>query len=159
MTQSSPTLTYRTNVAAFVLNAEGLILLCRRADEFPSWQIPQGGVDQGEALDIAIIRELEEEIGTADVEILDALETAIRYDWPERLYTRGFCGQEQYYFLTRLAPAASIRLDTHQPQEFDLYEWVNQQVFLDRIATTFRAEAYRSALELFKSRNPNIFFG
>jgi len=67
-------LPYRPNVGAVLFNAAGLILIARRADMLNAegapggWQLPQGGVDAGEDLRVAVLRELEEEIGTAKAE-------------------------------------------------------------------------------------------
>ena len=140
----SPT-TYRKNVAVFVINDRGELLACHRSDVSGAWQIPQGGIDEGEELEQAMRRELEEEIGTSEVEIIQQLPEAIRYDWPAHLHDRGFLGQEQFYFLVRLSPTATIKLNNHHTEEFDQTEWISSADFLRRISG-FKAEAYKRAL-------------
>lgn len=139
-------LPYRPNVAAVVLNHQGLILACRRADEFKSWQLPQGGVDDGETPEQALIRELREEIGVDELEVLGRLHTAIYYEWPEHLHARGYRGQEQWYFLARLKPGTCIILDAHEPPEFEAFEWLTAGDLLERVGD-FKKAAYQRALE------------
>ena len=64
---------YRRNVAIVVVNHAGLVLACHRSDSTGIWQIPQGGIEEGESDEEAMHRELEEEIGTSDVDILGKL--------------------------------------------------------------------------------------
>jgi putative (di)nucleoside polyphosphate hydrolase len=139
---------YRANVAAFVLNENGEILCCQRSDNHEAWQIPQGGIDPGETPDDAAMRELLEEIGTNQVSLIAKLDEPISYDWPENLFYRGFHGQEQWYYLFRLAPQATICLDTHVEIEFISYQWLSISEFLPRVHG-FKADAYRKALKKF----------
>lgn len=148
---------YRRNVAAFVLNEEGKILTCRRSDRHHAWQLPQGGVKEGEALDAALLRELKEEIGTAEVDILGMLENSIRYNWPEHLHHRGYRGQEQHYFLLRLRRDAVIDLHSDPDAEFDCSEWLSAREFLDRL-DGFKASAYTEALQLLQELFPGTIF-
>jgi putative (di)nucleoside polyphosphate hydrolase len=155
---------FRKNVAIVVINHEGKILLCRRADRVRAWQIPQGGVEEGESSEEALYRELEEEIGTADVTLLGKLPTPIAYRWPEHLQSeraiqsyraQGFVGQEQSYFLVRLNRGATINLAAHVEPEFDRYEWVTKDEFFSRVAG-FKEEAYRTALSHFDTLLPGV---
>jgi putative (di)nucleoside polyphosphate hydrolase len=136
---------YRKNVAAFVLNEQGKILTCRRSDNSSAWQLPQGGVKEGEELRLAMLRELEEEIGTNEVDILGILDQPIRYDWPAHLHHRGYQGQEQHYFLLKLRAAATIDLHADVNAEFDYAEWLSANEFLNRL-DGFKATAYTQAL-------------
>ena len=146
---------YRRNVAVFVLDAGGKILLCRRSDSYKAWQLPQGGMDSGETPREAMVRELGEEIGTKDVDIIHELEGTIRYDWPERLKHLGFDGQEQTYFLVRLRPEATIDLNAHDPAEFEDILWVGAGEFLARIEG-FKKEPYSVALGKLISLFPTL---
>lgn len=138
--------TYRKNVAVIVINEEGKILACERLGNKGSWQLPQGGIDEGEEIEQAALRELEEEIGTKDVQIIGRYPGYIRYDWPERLYERGHRGQEQYYFLVRLASKAIIDFTKHHTVEFSGAEWVTASEFISR-GSGFKSVAYKKAIE------------
>ena len=146
---------YRPNVAAFVLNEQGQVLACRRTDAFKSWQIPQGGIDAGESPERAVLRELQEEIGTNDVDILGRLAQPTRYDWPVEAQRDGFHGQEQHYFLVRLRAGAAIDLHREHRPEFDESEWVTAQEFMGRVGG-FKAQAYCDALQQFQNLCPGI---
>lgn len=146
---------YRPNVAIVVVNNHGEILACQRVDIEGAWQLPQGGVEEGEAVEEAMYRELAEEIGTNDVSIIGQLPKVLRYEWPEHLYPRGYRGQEQTYFLVRLNAGATINLKTKKP-EFDQVEWLSIHKFLKRVSG-FKQEAYRTALEQFQKLYPQIF--
>lgn len=140
---------YRRNVAAVVINGDGKLLACERSDVAGAWQLPQGGINESESAEEALFRELEEEIGTREVEIVGRLPEAIRYDWPPELFDRGYHGQEQSYFLVRLKPEAQIDLNADPDHvEFRSYRWLSGAEFLNMISG-FKAEAYRSALQQF----------
>ena len=80
---------YRPCVGVMLVNAKGQAFVGRRIDtkEGDWWQMPQGGVDEGEDLRDAALRELHEETGVTEehVTILKATEEPIRYDLPEEL--------------------------------------------------------------------------
>lgn len=152
---------YRLNVCAVLLNDVGdQVLVFRRVDgplNDHRWQFPQGGLEPDETPEVGLSRELLEEIGTEQVEILQRLPTPIRYRYPpevqEMLAKRGsklarYQGQEQHWFLARLAVETSaLRFDTHT-QEFDAFEWVTPTEALARVIP-FKREAYRQALRAF----------
>ncbi|MFN8390989.1 MAG: RNA pyrophosphohydrolase [Bdellovibrionota bacterium] len=148
-------LEYRRNVAIIVLNEAGAILACHRADLPGAWQLPQGGIEPDESDDTAMLRELGEEIGTCEVTVIGKLPNPIRYDWPEHLFDRGYRGQEQSYYLVRLAPLAVMNLDTQTHREFCETEWVGAREFLRR-ASGFKGPAYARALEEFRKLFPGI---
>jgi len=84
-------LPYRPNVGAVLFNRSGLILVARRADlpnaEAPAggWQLPQGGIDEGEDPRQAVLRELAEEIGTDRAEVIGEHDEWLTYDLPPQL--------------------------------------------------------------------------
>src|SRR6202035_1022312 len=84
-------LPYRPNVGAVLFNRDGRVLVARRADmanaEGPAggWQLPQGGIDVGEDPRTAVLRELEEEIGTCRAEVIGEHPEWLTYDLPADL--------------------------------------------------------------------------
>lgn len=128
-------LPYRRNVGACLFNRQGLVLMCRRADvphaEGPAggWQLPQGGMDEGEDPRTAVLRELAEEIGTDKAEILAEHPEWLTYDLPEHLIGKAlggrYRGQKQRWFALRFTGEdADIRLDADPHPEFDAWRWV-----------------------------------
>ncbi|MBS7809940.1 RNA pyrophosphohydrolase [Roseococcus pinisoli] len=145
-------LPYRPNVGAVLFNAEGLILVARRAD-MPNaegaaggWQLPQGGVDPGEDLRAAVLRELEEEIGTAKAEIIAEHPEWLNYDLPAELQGKAlggkYRGQTQKWFALRFTGTdADIRLDLDPHPEFDAWRWARLSE-LPAMAVAFKREIY-----------------
>ncbi|MCS6932503.1 MAG: RNA pyrophosphohydrolase [Acetobacteraceae bacterium] len=129
------TLPYRRNVGACLFDRRGLVLMCRRADvpnaEGPAggWQLPQGGMDEGEDPRAAVLRELAEEIGTDKAEILAEHPDWLAYDLPEHLVGKAlggrYRGQTQRWFALRFTGRdEDIRLDADPHPEFDAWRWV-----------------------------------
>ncbi len=152
---SSSSSRYRSNVAAIVLNSKGEILCCERSDRKGAWQLPQGGIEQGETTEEALFRELLEEILTNSVSVIGRLDGPIRYEWPEHLHSRGFIGQEQHYFLVRLTAAGEKEFSGAPSEEFAGFEWTGAAEFLAR-CSGFKAEAYRTALAAFREMFPGV---
>ncbi len=123
---------YRPNVGLALFHREGLVFLGKRAgaDGPYQWQMPQGGVDRGEAPIDAAYRELEEEIGVRpeQADLLEETKDWLYYDFPTNVRTnmkpRGrFRGQRQKWYAFRFKGRdADIRLDTHTP-EFSDWRW------------------------------------
>jgi putative (di)nucleoside polyphosphate hydrolase len=104
---------YRSNVAAVVVNHKKEIMICKRDVPQEHWQFPQGGVDEGETEEQAVLRELQEELGSAKFSLLYKSKSLYRYEWPgkekhedrqkdgkaEHEGEEGLIGQEQRYFL------------------------------------------------------------
>ena len=150
-----PSNKYRPNVAAIVINAEGLILACSRSDFPECWQVPQGGLEAGETAEEGLRRELHEEIGVTSIEIIGEIPFLIRYDWPEEIRKNqgGYIGQEQHYFLVRLLNENEIRFDAHDEQEFSAVEWVTVDVFLSRLHhASFKKAVIEKAVNYFKQQ-------
>ncbi|WP_024955362.1 RNA pyrophosphohydrolase [Sulfurospirillum arcachonense] len=145
---------YRPNVAAVIVSSkypfECELFVALRNDIEDAWQFPQGGIDKGETPKEALLRELEEEIGTDEVEILAEYPEWLSYDFPgtvaKKMYP--FDGQTQKYFLVRLKDDAKINLDTKEP-EFSEYKFVKfKEAF--KFITYFKRPVYKKVLEYFR---------
>ena len=127
----------------------------RRIDnrEGDFWQMPQGGIDEGEALEAAALRELQEEtgIGGAHATVLATTRDELFYDLPDslvgKLWGGRFRGQRQRWLLARFTGADSdIRLDAHHPPEFCDWKWVEPDL-LPELIVPFKKRVYRAVLE------------
>lgn len=145
---------YRPNVAAVIVSPsypkEVEILIAERSDIQGAWQFVQGGIDHGETPEIALFREIEEEIGTAEVEVVGEYPEWISYDFPERVAKKmkPFAGQSQRYYLVRLKPEAIINLETEHP-EFCDYKFVSLGALFDHVAA-FKKPVYEQVVKYFK---------
>lgn len=148
---------YRPCVGVMLVNAQGQAFVGKRIDnkEGDWWQMPQGGVDEGEDLADAALRELSEETGitAGNVSIIGRLDEPMRYDLPEelvgRLWDGKFRGQEQTWFLARFSGEdADVNLEAHDPPEFCEYRWVDPED-LPELIVPFKKRVYRAVLEEF----------
>lgn len=145
-------LPYRDNVGAVLFNRAGLVFVARRAD-LPNaegvpggWQLPQGGMDPGEDPRVAVLRELEEEIGTTCAEILAEHPDWHIYDLPAELIGKAlggrYRGQRQRWFALRFTGEDSdIRLDLDPHPEFDAWRWA-RLAELPELAVAFKRDIY-----------------
>jgi putative (di)nucleoside polyphosphate hydrolase len=127
--------------------------VARRID-MPSeaWQMPQGGIDPGEAPAAAALRELREEIGTDKAEILAESRGWLNYDLPEELiavlWGGRYRGQSQKWFLARFTGVdQDIDLDTEHP-EFLAWRWASVDALPDLIVP-FKRQLYLDILAEF----------
>ena len=146
------TLPYRPNVGAALFNAQGLVFVARRAD-MPNaegaaggWQLPQGGIDDDEDPELAVLRELEEEIGTRNAVVVGEHPEWLTYDLPPELLGRmlggRFRGQRQRWFALRFTGRDSdIRLDLDPHPEFDAWRWAALDE-LPGLAVAFKRPIY-----------------
>ncbi len=143
-------LPYRRNVGAALFNKEGRVLIARRADlareNQTAWQLPQGGLDEGEDARGAVLRELSEEIGTNQAEIIGEVADWLHYDLPAELIGKAlrgkYRGQTQKWFALRFTGRdADIRLDQDPHPEFDAWRWAELSE-LPGIAVAFRKPIY-----------------
>ena len=125
------------------------VFVAKRTD-VDAWQFPQGGIDEGESPREALLRELKEEIGTDEVEIIAEMPEWLSYDFPKMIAQKmyPYDGQTQKYFLVRLKPDAKINLNTDIP-EFRDYKFVS----LDKVfnyVKSFKRPVYKKVIEYFK---------
>jgi putative (di)nucleoside polyphosphate hydrolase len=152
-------LPYRPCVGAVLFNAAGHVLVARRAD-LPNaegapggWQLPQGGIDAGEDPRRAVLRELEEEIGTAAADIIAEHPDWLVYDLPPELLGVAlggrYRGQRQRWFALRFTGTdADIRLDRDPNPEFDAWRWA-PLADLPALAVGFKRPIYAELARAF----------
>lgn len=134
---------------------EGQLLVCERWTVPGAWQFPQGGVDDGESPEDALFREVAEEIGIGPkhYEVLES-RGGYRYLYPEdvrrkKVRKHGCAGQEQTYYLCRLAPSAP-EVDTNQrPREFGRHRWIPPEEFDLDWLPDFKRDVYREVMRDF----------
>lgn len=155
---SAEHLPYRPCAGVMLVNHDGLVFVGQRIDSraHGTWQMPQGGIDEGEDIREAALRELAEETGIAAhlVTIIAPAARPHRYDLPPELLGKvwkgRYRGQEQHWFLGRfLGSDADIDLDAHDPPEFNAYRWVAPDRLPDLIVP-FKRDVYAALVEEFR---------
>lgn len=153
-------LPYRPCAGIMLANADGKIFVGQRLDaahsNFPNaWQMPQGGIDDGEDAEAAALRELAEETGidAAHVAIIARSADEHFYDLPEELIGKiwkgKYRGQRQRWFLMRFTGSdENININTHHP-EFTNWKWVDPAA-LPELIVPFKKDLYRAILKEFQ---------
>ena len=120
----------RRGVGVVVLNKENKVFVGRRIDNPKNfWQMPQGGVDEGENILNAALRELKEETGIKNVELIQEIEGIMTYELPANLlgiiWKGKYRGQKQKWFLMRfLGKDDDINIKTEKPEFLD-WKWLD----------------------------------
>jgi len=151
---------YRPCVGVMLVNAEGKAFVGKRIDnkEGDWWQMPQGGVDKGEELEPAALRELGEEVGVGPehVEVVAKLPEDLFYELPDdligKIWGGKYRGQKQSWFLVRFTGTdADIVLDQHHDPEFCAWKWVDPEL-LPELIVPFKRDVYQAVVEGFSSK-------
>ena len=146
---------YRRGVGVMLLNADNHVFVGRRIDnKDEAWQMPQGGIDEGEEPWPAALREVEEETGIAPrlVEQIACHPQRLRYRLPEELigvvWKKKWIGQDQDWFLARfLGTDEDVDIATEHP-EFSHWQWVEPRL-LPELIVPFKRDMYRAIIEGF----------
>lgn len=146
---------YRRGVGVMLLNSRKRIWVGRRIDNTDeAWQMPQGGIDQGEEPWATALREVEEETGIPPhlVERIAEYPERLRYDLPPelqgKLWGGKYKGQLQDWYLCRfLGRDSDVDIATKHP-EFNDWKWVKPAMLLDLIVP-FKRDLYRRLLDEF----------
>jgi putative (di)nucleoside polyphosphate hydrolase len=145
---------YRSGTGIMLFNSCNEVFVGRRVrGPDNAWQMPQGGIDQGEAPRAAALRELREEIGTDNVEVLTESCGWLRYDLPSDLVGKAWGGrwrgQQQKWFAMRfLGSDAEINIATEHP-EFSAWRWVPVS-HLPELIVSFKRQLYLNVLQEFQ---------
>lgn len=138
---------YRHNVAAVVINHDKQVFIGKRNVSQDHWQFPQGGVNEGESEQDAILRELQEELGSNKFSLLYKSKHLYRFEWPKsQLRNDGLIGQEQRYFLVLYyGKDNEIKLEERALLGF---EWIPPEKVLERIFPA-RRQIYEAVMTEF----------
>ncbi len=155
-------LPYRKNVGMAVINSDGHVFAGQRLDsDYEAWQMPQGGIDDGETADVAAKRELWEETGIVEnhIDIIATSTDWLRYDFPPelaaKLWRGGYRGQEQKWYLMRFLGAdADINIVTEHP-EFSTWKWMAPEELMSKIVP-FKRQLY---VQVFDEFTPYLTLG
>lgn len=157
-------LPYRPCVGVMLVNSEGRVFVGKRIDTRGQpdeggvyWQMPQGGIDDGEDLHQAALRELWEETGVGEhyVTLLASTREELLYDLPDellgRLWGGKYRGQRQHWILARFHGSdEDVKLDAHDPAEFDAWQWMDPDQLPD-VIVPFKKRVYRAVLDEFRA--------
>ena len=141
----------RTGVGIIVLNKQNKIFVGKRKDNPGNkWQMPQGGVDEGEDYITAMRRDLLEETSIQNIEIIKEIDKIYQYELPKNLvgiiWKGKYRGQKQKWFITRfLGEEKEINLNTKHAEFID-WKWIEPK-FLPEVIVNFKKDLYLNLLK------------
>ena len=151
MKKNSSELPLRSGVGIIVLNKDNKVFVAKRIDNPKNfWQMPQGGVDEGEDFLQAAYRELEEETSIKNVKLIKELDGTITYELPDRLlgiiWKGRYRGQKQKWFLMRFTgDEQEININTENPEFLD-WKWVELNQITE-LVVDFKLHVYEELKE------------
>ena len=147
---STKKLPLRIGVGAIVLNKKNQVFVGKRKDNpVDKWQMPQGGVNDGEDLTSAMKRELNEETGIENIKILNEIDGWFEYELPNyllgKIWRGKFRGQKQKWFIVKfLGNDEEINLEKEKP-EFIEWKWLDIEN-LPNVIVDFKKKVYEKLL-------------
>ena len=147
MKEKFKNLPLRNGVGIVVLNNKNKVFVAKRIDNPKNyWQMPQGGVDDGEDFLTAAYRELEEETSIKNVKLIKEIDGTMTYELPDHLlgiiWKGRYKGQKQKWFLMRyLGDDKDINIKTKKP-EFLEWKWIDLDMITD-VAVDFKSHIYK----------------
>ena len=154
MNEKYKKLPLRNGVGIILLNKENKIFVAKRIDNPKNfWQMPQGGVDEGENLLRAAFRELEEETSIKKAELIKELDGTTIYELPDHLlgiiWKGKYRGQKQKWFLMRFTGEENeINIKTKNPEFLD-WKWINIDE-MTKVVVNFKLDVYKKLQEKIK---------
>ncbi|XP_030967557.1 nudix hydrolase 26, chloroplastic-like [Quercus lobata] len=149
---------YRRNVGVCLINPYKKIFAASRLDINSAWQMPQGGVNEGEDPRSAAIRELREDTGVSSVEIVAEVPYWLTFDFPpevreklKHLWESDWKGQVQKWFLVKFTGAdEEINLlgDGTEKAEFGKWSWMSPEQIVE-LAVDFKKPIYKEVMTAF----------
>jgi len=152
--QSPTDLPYRACAGVVLFNKFGQVFVGQRLDTYQdAWQLPQGGIDDGEEPAVAALRELEEEIGTGNAAIIGEVKDWLHYDLPPdlmgKVWRGRYRGQRQKWFALRfLGDDSEIDPTGVKHPEFRAWKWADLAE-IPEFAVAFKKSIYQTLVSEF----------
>ncbi|WCJ33550.1 RNA pyrophosphohydrolase [Euphorbia peplus] len=151
---------YRPNVGVCLINADNLIFVASRLNVPGAWQMPQGGIEDGEEPRAAAIRTLQEDTGVKSAEIIAEVPNWLTYDFPpavkakvNRLWGGEWHGQAQKWFLMRMMQDDSeinMGENGELEPEFSEWKWTSPEEVIEQ-AVEYKRPTYEEVVKAFRS--------
>ena len=154
MKKNYSNLPLRSGVGIVVLNEKNQVFVAKRIDNPKNyWQMPQGGIGEGEDFYQAALRELEEETSIKSVKLMKEIEKFTTYHLPDHLlgiiWKGRFKGQKQKWFIVKFnGDEKEININTKTPEFLD-WKWINIDNLTDEVVK-FKLHVYKEIKEEIK---------